>query len=80
MFKVGDKVVYIDDKIILEGESIIIPVIGLILNKIYIVKELKYNLIIVEGINNVLSPHRFISLPEYRKLKIKKICTKLEIK
>ena len=70
MFKVGDQIVCLNN---IDCEN------NLKLNKIYIVSTSQLHYIAVEGIYNVLNSNRFISLVEYRKQKLEKICSKLEI-
>ena len=70
MFKVGDKVVCIDDENYYE----------LILYKTYTIKIKMLNSVVLEEFNDLIYNNRFILLTEYRKQKIKKICLRLEIR
>jgi hypothetical protein len=78
MFKVGEKIVFINDNI--ELGPVRLSISGLVLNKIYTVRTSQPYWVSVEGYNNIVDDKRFVSLLEYRKLKIKKICSKLEKK
>ncbi len=85
MFKVGDKVVCIDDSVV---KGTLIP-IHLTLYKTYTV--LKYNdfylhrddcihIIDDNHQNKIYFSNKFISLTEYRRLKLEKICSRLVTK
>jgi len=76
MFKVGDKIVCFDDGRI-DGQYILTK------NNVYTVSGMQSfaqwgeDLIIVEGFNSFkFSQKRFVSLKEYRKNKLNKICLK----
>ncbi len=76
MFKVGDRIVCINDSMA-----------GLLLeiNKIYIV-DFIHDSVLIDVVDTkyneigYFNKNRFISLLEYRRKKLEKICSKLEIK
>jgi len=84
MFKVGDRVVCINDwvddySVFIHGEEVKLKKF-----KIYIIcsfSDGKYSTVLLENhINYSYSSDRFILLKEYRKQKLKKICSKKEIR
>jgi hypothetical protein len=83
-FKIGDKVVCIDDNIDDYAIFVCGEEIKLKKFKTYTVNELyddKYSTVVLE--NNTTyaySSYRFVLLKEYRKQKLKEICSKPEIK
>ena len=73
MFKIGDVVVCTDSHI---GVSVYLE-----LDKIYVVHNTFDNFISLESVDNTIlfNQNMFIPLPKYRKLKLEKICLKLEM-
>jgi len=79
MFEIGDKVICIDDRLI-EGNLLSFLTNG----KVYEILD-NVEVMTVSVMNDINIPQRcynwrFMSIPEYRKIKLQKICTKLEIK
>jgi len=76
MFKPGDKVVCIDDGIIITSSKLLKR------NSTYIVTmydDHSHGLFLT-GMNELFLSKRFIKLKEYRKLKLQKLCSNQEIK
>jgi len=89
MFKVGDKVICVNTQLNEESKyksilSINGKITTLTIGKQYTVrpeKSNRYETVVIDDVGNIESfyNYRFVSIPEYRKLKIEKICLKLEI-
>ena len=79
MFKVGDRVVCINDNF-----TGIVDNVKLLKYKTYIINDIskskKWKLVGLNGSDSFYEISRFIKLNDYRKQKINKICSKLEIK
>ena len=79
MFKVGDKVVCVNINNIDDNANFLVKY------NIYIITTIINNLVGVKNIKiknriRIYSHNRFISLTKFRKIKIKKICSRLETK
>ncbi len=85
MFEVGDNIVFMDNTSWLNTEhgfKVRVKVIDqLKLYSIYKIIHITGDWILIEGASSRLyEKSRFISILEYRKLKLKEICSKLEKK